>query len=311
LSSEPSHVSRHAAAAQDVVNVALGIDRAYAPHAAATIASIVRNAPGVRLRLLILHSGVERPLRRSVERSAPGMEFVWSEIGDHEAPQMDNREHFSRAILFRLGIETHAPADWSRLIYVDADTIFAADIRELWRTNLGRSPIAGVVDCFIDAGAFGRKWGLPENDAGYFNSGVLLIDLERVRSEQLMTTALDFATSHLSELRFVDQDALNYAFWGRWLRLDTRWNVQRHMVIEALSAELPPDRRLIGQQPAIIHYTGPEKPWVRDGYHPWSWLYWESLSQTPFFAEVAREQRVGPVRRLILWQRWLRRRAIA
>jgi lipopolysaccharide biosynthesis glycosyltransferase len=135
-----------------------------------------------------------------------------------------------------------------------------------------------------------------------------LIDLERVREEGLFSRALEFASAHIGELRFVDQDALNYALWRRWRRLEPRWNVQRHMVIPALNAEIPSDRRLRGR-PAIIHYTGPEKPWVRDAYHPWSWLYWRNLARTPFFAQVCREQRVGSLRRFVLWQRWLRRRA--
>lgn len=292
----------------DQVNVALGIDRGYAPHAAAVIASLVRNAPDARFAFLILHVGVEPALQARVEAVAPEAAFIWREIGDDDVPAMADREHFSRAILFRLGIEKHAPADWRRLVYVDADVIGAGDIRELWRCELAGSPIGAVIDCYVDGDAFAARWGLPRA-GGYFNSGVLLIDLERVRAEGLFARAIDFAVAHIAELRFTDQDALNHACWGRWTRLDPRWNVQRHMVIPALIEEIAEDKRLGQAAPAIIHYTGPEKPWLRQGYHPWSWLYWDSLQRTPFFAEVARAHDMGPLRRLMLWQRWMRRRA--
>lgn len=304
--SESADPSAHAA---DALSVALGIDRAYAPHAAATIASVVRHARGKRLRFLVLHDGVEPELRRQVEASAPGAQFVWSEIGDADVPPMATREHFSRAILFRLGLASHAPADWRRVIYIDADAIVAADLDELWNVDLDGHAIAAVADCFIDADAFAARWGLPQGPA-YFNSGVLLIDLERARAEGLFEKALSFAAEHVAESRFTDQDALNYAAWGRWRRLDAGWNVQRHMVIRALWREIPADRRLGSHSPRIIHYTGPEKPWVRDVYHPWSWLYWDNLARTPFLAQVARAERIGTLRRFMLWQRWLRRRRV-
>lgn len=297
-----------AAADSETLSIALGIDRRYAAHAAATIASVVRHSAAAPLRFLILHEAVEPALRRRVEAAAPGARFVWSEIGDEDVPDMAPREHFSRAILFRLGITQRAPSDWQRVLYIDADAIVAGDLRELWTANLGDRPIGAVADCFVDPDAFAARWGLPRQGAAYFNSGVLIIDLLRAKAERLFDKALEFAAAHVAELRFTDQDALNYAAWGRWKRLDGRWNVQRHMVISALQAEIPADRRLGSQPPGIIHYTGREKPWVRDGYHPWSWLYWKNLSRTPFLAEVARAEGMGPMRRLVLWQRWLRRR---
>ena len=295
--------------AADVIDIALGIDRGYAPHAAAVIASVVRHAPGADLRFVILHDGVEPDLRARVEAAAPGAAFEWCEIKDADVPAMANREHFSRAILFRLGLEKHAPADCARMLYLDADVIVAADVRALWNTDLGGAPLGAVIDCFVDAHAFAARWGLPSEAPAYFNSGILLIDLERVRAERLFTKAIDFAVAHIGEIYLVDQDALNFVCWGRWARLENAWNTQRHMVIPSLIAQTPRDRQLQGRAPAIIHYTGPEKPWLSEGYHPWSWLYWENLQRTPFFDEVARRYGVGPLKRFILWQRHLRRGA--
>lgn len=292
----------------DVVDVALGIDRAYAPHAAAVIASAVRHAPGCAFRFTILHAGIDRTLQGRVEQAAPGARFLWSAIGDDDVPEMADRMHFSRAILFRLGLATHAPADCKRLIYLDADVIVAGDLRALWACDLGEAPLGAVVDCFVDAAAFAARWNLPAATPAYFNSGVLLIDLERVRAERLFAAAIDFVAAHLNDIELADQDALNYVLWGRWKQLDTIWNAQRHMAIASLIALTPPDRHLRGRPPAIIHYTTAEKPWLRGAYHPWAWEYWENLRRTPFFHDVARRHGVGPFKRFVLWQRNLRRR---
>lgn len=295
--------------AADVINIALGIDRAYAPHAAAVIASVTRYAPTAGLRFVILHDGIEPELRARVEATAPSARFDWCEISDADVPAMADREHFSRAILFRLGLEKHAPVDCGRMLYLDADVIVAADVRVLWNTDLGGAPLGAVIDCFVDANAFAARWGLPAEAPTYFNSGILLIDLERVRAERLFAKAIDFTLAHIDEIYLADQDALNFVCWGRWARLDNVWNAQRHMVIPSLIAQTPRERQLLGRKPAIIHFTGPEKPWLSEGYHPWSWLYWENLRRTPFFQEVARRYGIGPLKRFMLWQRHLRRGA--
>lgn len=288
------------------IDVALGFDEAYAPHAAAVIASVVRHAPGARFRFILLHTGVEPELRARVEQAAKGAVFHWCEIGDDDVPQMESREHFSRAILFRLGLDKHAPPDCQRVIYLDADTIVAADIRELWAAELAGAPLGAVVDCFVDAAAFASRWGLSGEAPAYFNSGVLLIDLNRVRAEGLFERAVAFTAAHIAEVRFADQDALNFVAWGRWTRLDNIWNAQRHMAIESLMAEIPADRRLQGRAPAIIHYTGPEKPWLATGYHPWAWDYWDNLLRTPFAGDISRRHGVTWLKRAQLRLRRLR-----
>ena len=49
-----------------------------------------------------------------------------------------------------------------------------------------------------------------------------------------------------------------------------------------IETELTPAKRLNGRAPKTIRFTGPEKPWLGKGYHPWSWVHWESLQRTPF-----------------------------
>ena len=293
-----------------VYDVAFGLDARFAPHTAAVIASICRCAPGAQLRFLILHSGVQEARRQAIERMAPGARFVWTEVTTDDVPAYTERartKHVNRATLFRLGLEKLVPADVSRVLYLDSDLIVLRDVRELWSTDLGGSPIAAVTDHDVDAPTFRKRWGLPENALGYFNAGVLFIDLNRVRAERLFTAALDFVEQ--KEPGLGDQDALNWALWGRWHPLPMRWNLQRDVVYAAVSPTAPPELRRGVQDPIIVHYTGAHKPWLPEAYHPWAWLYWDNLSRTPFLKEVARDHGVSRSRRLRLWLRWLLRPA--
>jgi lipopolysaccharide biosynthesis glycosyltransferase len=79
------------------------------------------------------------------------------------------------------------------------------------------------------------------------------------------------------------------------------------LVLAALFPEQSKKERISICNPAIVHYTGAEKPWIPGSYHPWAWLYWESLDHTPFGNEVAREYGMTFGRRLRLLARWIRR----
>jgi lipopolysaccharide biosynthesis glycosyltransferase len=291
------------------IDIAFGTSSLYAPHVAAAISSLVRASPGARLRFIILHEeGIGPDRRARVEAAAPGARFVWKGVGRDDAPPYADREHLSRAILFRLGLEKLAPADCRRVIYLDADLIVLGDLRDLWRIDLRGAPIGAVADAYLDPRAFAQRWGLAQEGPGYFNSGVLLIDLEQVRAQQSFKAAIDFVEQHANELKFADQDALNYVFWGRWRPLPPTWNAQRHMVLPIMSKALPQEMQFHDRLPKIVQFTEAEKPWVRGAYHPWSWLYWDSLARTRFLSEVAATWHVSPLERLRIWFRWQRRR---
>jgi len=290
------------------IDVAMGFDRNYAPHAAVVIASIVRHATDAALRFIIVHDGVERALQERVESVAPRAKFVWIQIGDDDVPEYETRGHLNRSVLFRLSLEKLAPADCTRVIYIDADTVVLRDIRELWRSDITGYSIGAVVDCYLAAEKFAERWGLPMDAPKYFNAGVLLVDLARVRAEKSFSAALDFVATHNQKLLLGDQDALNVVFWGRWKSVGADWNVQRVRTQAEFEAELSPDRRLSPSGPALVHYITDDKPWKADVWHHWAWLYWDNLKRTPFFDDVVRTYEVSLYRRLRMLVKWLRSR---
>ena len=289
------------------IDVAMGFDGRYAPHAANVMASIVRHAPGAKLRFILLQSGVSEDAKRRTEAAAQGAAFVWVDVRDEDLPAHADRGHLNRTMLFRLGLEALAPQDCGRVVYVDADTIVLGDIRELATADLGGYPLGAVTDCYQDADKFAELWSLPKGGR-YFNSGVLVIDLQKVREQKLFARAIDFVVAHDKALLFADQDALNHVFWQNSAVIEPTWNVQRFMSPQEIAAETAPDRRWGQKRPRLIHYIGTEKPWMRNVWHPWAWAYWENLKRTPFAQEVARAYRMDFMQMMRLRVRWLVKR---
>jgi len=287
------------------IDVAFGIDERFAAHTAAVIASVVHYGKGGKFRFIIMHTGVTRVVQERIESVAQGQRFVWIEVTDDDLPPFADRGHFTRATLFRMGLEKLAPADANRIVYLDADITVLADVRKMAAIDLEGAPVGAVHDPNVDAPAFGAKWKL-DGQGGYFNAGILLVNLAKVRAEGLFSKAIAFFAEHHANLPWNDQDALNWALWGRWKKIDTAWNVQRSMAIVDAAAKLPPEKRIDGKKPAIIHFTGGDKPWIAGAYHPWSHVYWLSLKRTPFFGEVAGKQGVSAKERMKVLVRYVR-----
>lgn len=100
---------------------------------------------------------------------------------------------------------------------------------------------------------------VPED---YFNSGVLLFDLEKARARLSMEEILRLLNEH--EYTYCDQDVLNMLFDGRVLPLDVTWNYMT-FIEEHLRSGNENSRQMfrdLGRtEPRIIHYVGSIKPW--------------------------------------------------
>jgi lipopolysaccharide biosynthesis glycosyltransferase len=286
------------------IDIAFGLNSTFVPHAAGALASLKQHARAVRMRIIILHDGIGRDLRARLEAEAPEAEFIWEEIADADLPPFVDHQHFNRSTMFRFALDTRAPADCNRVIYIDADLTVCDDIRELWSFDLGDAPLAAVIDGFADPVAFAHKWGLSESGE-YFNAGVLLLDLDQIRRRAIFARALEFYAAHAADLPWNDQDCLNYLLWDEWVRLDNRWNVQRSMALPNMNARLPAHKRFNGGRPGIVHYTGPEKPWVMSQYHPWAALYWRAMARTGFYSEMKTKAGYGLVQQIRTLIRWL------
>lgn len=299
----------------DRIWVAFGCDSGFTPHLAATIASVVRYTPANRLHFLILQEGFDPRERATIEAIAKDADFTWINMADFELPDYQVSNHITYATLFRLGLEQLAPKACKRLIYLDADLIVMADLQELWNVDLEGATIGGIPDAGLckDIPSDHQHWleWVDDKDAAYMNAGVMVVDLDKVRREGGFTQALDFIAARGADLPYQDQDALNHVYWNQWTCLPLEWNVQRFQFIKAFRPYFSAGSLATLKNPKIVHYTGPEKPWNMEGYHPWWWVYWQALAGTPYLSEVRKRHSISRWRLFKIWLRWLRRRPLS
>ena len=129
----------------------------------------------------------------------------------------------------------------------------------------------------------------------YFNSGVMLMDLARLRADGVAQRLIDYGRGR--NLKWWDQDALNVIYGEQRLPLHPRWNCMNTLLLSNAARETfgPSAIDEALRDPGILHFEGPgpAKPWhylckhpQRDEYvrhraaSPWPLL--ELEGRTPF-----------------------------
>jgi lipopolysaccharide biosynthesis glycosyltransferase len=170
------------------------------------------------------------------------------------------------------------PADVDRVLYLDADIVVVGSITPLWRTDLGGA-LLGAVDIPGAERVMTVPGVRPED--GYFNAGVLLIDLKQWRDTRALDTVLDYVRAYPDHLPSVDQDALNGCFSRRRKRLEYKWNAIRPFFREPSGLPLTRDELdTVRREVRIIHFNGGLKPWSYFSDHPRRGEYEKYLRMT-------------------------------
>lgn len=204
------------------------------------------------------------------------------------APRLPASRRLTPVIYARLIIDRLIDPGIARILYLDCDMLVRAPIEDIYGIDMQGKALAAVRDtygAFIVGGRdLRRNGGLFDVADPYFNSGMLLIDLARWREVDVAGRLEEAVADGTMTKLYYDQDFLNLVFRDNWLRLDPRWNL-----IDARPAHE-------GLDPAIVHYTGPRKPWQLISLVAFRRLYRHVMTNELFYRYMRHRWR----------RRWLR-----
>lgn len=292
--------------ADERIHVAMCVDFDYILPLAVALSSLDGASGSGGVTVHVLHPGLDEVVQERIADPLSTIEISWIAVDEQMVHGAHYSTFLSRGSLYRLLLGDLLPPDVHRVLYLDADTLIVDSLRSVYGTNLEGRVVGAVRDSSAPwaAGPLGPPWrelGL-EPSSPYFNSGVLLIDVGRWRTESVGQKCLDLLRR--VSPRWGDQDALNVVFNEQWHELPRRYNLQT----PDLTGDTPAwalwraDVEAAISMPAIIHYTGRDKPWDYGTAHPRAveWLEW--LDRTAWSGWRPAPKRQG---RLEAWARTL------
>lgn len=259
------------------------IDDSYAPFLAVALYSAIRNAdPNRQYKAIILHQGLsEENADKLLALQTENFQIALTPMqANFEAldDRMSNRlrcDYFTLTIYFRLFIPAMFP-EYDKAIYVDSDVVLTEDIAKLYDTDIGEHFIGACNDLSI--ADIPELVGYTENAVGvkhteYINSGVLLMNLKKLRQCDLEGHFLNLLNTYHFDSIAPDQDYLNAMCNGKIFYLDPAWDAMPNEACPKL------------EKTCLIHYNLFSKPWCYDGVQYedvfWSYAknsgYWETI----------------------------------
>lgn len=162
---------------------------------------------------------------------------------------------------------------YQRAIYVDSDILVRGPLDSLFVAELGGMPLAARLEPMRPE--VRRAIALHQlSDNRYFNSGVLVFDLQHERLGADLDGAVAAIMDDNVTLLFHDQCALNLGFKNDFADLDKMWNF---VVTEPTKlADIPPEA-------AILHFLDRPKPWSAAHGGDAAMLWFERWRETAAF----------------------------
>ena len=267
------------------VNIVLNTDLQYVVHCCTMLSSLFENNINIKFNIHVISGGLTasfiNDIRNLVEEKYSQKLYLY--IIDSEAlnyfPKYKN-SHISQAANYRLFVDKILPSDIDKVLYLDCDLIVNNSLEPLWSIDISDCPIAAVEDMWSGKDDNYIRLGYDKK-YGYFNSGVLLINLKWWRENNICNNFIEYLKCH-DNLKFVDQDILNGMFYNNRKLLSFKWNVQDGLLRrkpKVRESSMPKLQNEI-KCPAIIHYTGSRKPWDYDCINPYKERYFNYLDMT-------------------------------
>jgi len=265
-----------------IYNIVFATDQNYIQHLDVAIRSLLENNKNSEFKIFIINGGIESDEWKKLIKvsSQYNSELINITIDDFLFEKLVTNHHFTKANYYRLFIPQFI--EKGKVLYLDADIVVNGSIVDLFKTDIDKYYIAAV-----ENPGFNRHKELKMHaNSQYFNSGVMLINIDKWKEFNLTQKVIDFVHNNPSSIKFVDQCGLNAVIDGRWKKLSLKFN-QQAVIFEKGFEEKQEyfseeELKQAKEKPIIVHYTGSSKPWQFRNKHPYKHLYWKYLRMTPF-----------------------------
>lgn len=195
-----------------------------------------------------------------------------------------NLERLPKSAYYRLFLSDILPPTIEKVMYLDGDLIVRHSLLPLWNVDLGNYAVGAAMDGGDGDIKTYNRLRYPFQK-GYFNSGVLLINLKYWRDNHVEKPFMRYLTEFPDRIIYADQDVLNVIFQDNKLMLPVKYNFQTVFLRKDPCWDYwkhESEVKMGIEDPVIVHFTSLWKPWYADLRfpHPYRNTFFKYQSQT-------------------------------
>lgn len=198
------------------------------------------------------------------------MEISPSQLPVHPNPRMSMETYLRFMLPELLG-------EYDQAVYLDCDTLVFSDLAEIFYMPM-TEPVSAVVNDEAEVGYCDDILGF--NKGEYFNAGIMIMDLDAFRSQDISEKCISYLDNH-PDARYQDEEALNVVLRGHWCPLPLKWNLQWKLHEQKVAEKSPGAEEFAFTNEGILHYAGNEKPWEFTD-REYASFFLEMIAHTPY-----------------------------
>lgn len=241
---------------EERMNIVLCMNSGYLMPSSVCILSILKNNKN-SINFYVIHSGLSNSELEHLEKIVKNVNIesnLCSILVGKTA--FDDSPTFGRSkeAFYRLLIPDLLPKDVNRCLYLDGDVLVTKSISDFYFESFDDNALIvceDIGEILFFSKEQHAKLDIPLNYK-YFNSGVLIFNLEYFREKFETVNFVNFMDSH-ENLKFLDQDVLNGTCFDKVKYSNSaKYNLQEILINPVVTNQAV-------EKAAIIHFL--QKPW--------------------------------------------------
>ena len=274
---------------QKIMNIAIAVNEKFVKYACVMLTSVFENHKDKEVQVFVLYGQVaDEELQHFHNLGSKynqkihlvKMEKKWF------PEELPHTEEWPLEVYYRLALTDILPKEIDRILYLDVDVIVKDSIWEFYNTDFQGKSLCVCPDMSALSGGMSYAQRelfneyMKEKEFQYFNSGVLLMNIGKIREN----VSLDYfiCTALQVNIAVADQDLLNYVFHGDVLYLDEN----KYNLFAKLAYNAGYGYDWVKENTSIIHFAG-RKPWQHEALHfNTEKFWWKYAKLTPFYTQL-------------------------
>ena len=249
------------------VNILVTLNSNYILPLKVMLKSMFINNPGELFDIYLLHSDLKENELKDIDR------FIRENGQNLEIVRMKNEYfdgapvvfHYTKQMYFRLLAYRFLPQTLGRILYLDPDILVLNPLRNLYDIRLERYLYAAAYHDILAIKGVNKLRLTPYDIDAYYNSGVLMMNLDLQRRRIDEGEIFDFTKKNQTKLIMPDQDILNALFAKEIKPVDEKlYNYDaRYYHYYKLSSNGLCDMNFVIHNTVFLHFCGKKKPWTK------------------------------------------------
>lgn len=271
-----------------VMNILISFDQNYFQPVNTMLTSLFLNNPDVPFTIYAFCEGVGAAEIKQLSHKCKqqNSELIPIKVPEDVFSHAPAVRYYSKTMYYRLLAAELLPKTVHRVLYIDPDTLILNSIKPIYETKMDNYLFAAASHNEEKGiSEYVNKIRLNNYEAnGYFNSGVLLMNLDLMRVEMKVSDIYAYIEKNKQGLILPDQDVLNGLYGHRILLVeDSIWNYDtRKFDYYLFFSQGVKDLDWVMDHTVILHFCGKQKPWNKDyvGYFAAMYKHYQRLSST-------------------------------